>query len=120
MLTLGKNLLDKNSLRNVYFGHVHSHLIYGISAWSSMAHPSQLKEISKIQKQCVHTINQTSTRFDINCQFKDLGIVPFKQLSRIAMCKLRHKVTCKHLPTAITALFEIFGGKKTHRYPTRN
>ena len=45
LLSLGINLLDKNCLKNVYYSHVHSHLIYAISAWGSMASPSQVKEL---------------------------------------------------------------------------
>ena len=34
MLFLGRNLLDMACLRNVYYGHIHSHILYGISVWA--------------------------------------------------------------------------------------
>ena len=40
MLSISKNKLDKDSLRKVYFSHIHSHLVYGIKAWG----PSILSE----------------------------------------------------------------------------
>ena len=33
MLSISKNKLDKDSLRKLYFSHIHSHLIYGMKAW---------------------------------------------------------------------------------------
>ena len=54
MLSLGRNLLDMACLRNVYYGHIHSHILYEISVWGSMASQGMINEIYKIQKQCVH------------------------------------------------------------------
>ena len=53
MLSFGINLLDINCLRNIYYGHIHSHLTYAITAWGSMASQSQLNKLSKLQNQCV-------------------------------------------------------------------
>ena len=56
LLSLGRNLLDKYSLRNVYFGHIHYHLMYRITAWGSMLSSMKLKELQKIQNQCIRTV----------------------------------------------------------------
>ena len=50
MLSLGRNLLDNNCLRNIYYRHIHSHLTCAIIAWGSMTLQSQLIELSKLQK----------------------------------------------------------------------
>ena len=52
MLSLGKHLLDPTCLRNIYYGHIHSNLLYGLAAWSSMTSASQKK---KLQYNCVCT-----------------------------------------------------------------
>ena len=49
LLSLGRNLLDTYSLKNIYYAHIHSHLIYTITAWGSMASPSKIKELAKLQ-----------------------------------------------------------------------
>ena len=36
VLSLGKNLLDTTCMKNIYYGHIHSHILYGISVWGSM------------------------------------------------------------------------------------
>ena len=54
LMILGKNHLDTTCLRNIYFGHIHSHILYGISVWGSMISQSMVKEIYMIQKKCVH------------------------------------------------------------------
>ena len=53
LLSMGCNLLDTHSLKNIYYAHIHSHLIYTITAWGSMASASQIKELSKLQNQCI-------------------------------------------------------------------
>ena len=50
MLCLGKNLLDTTCMRSIYYGDIHSHILYGISVWGSMISQSKVNEIFKIQK----------------------------------------------------------------------
>ena len=52
-------MLDKNCLRCVYFAHIHSHLNYGILTWGSVLSMTQLKELRKIQQQCVQLISKS-------------------------------------------------------------
>ena len=65
MLSLGRNLLDLTCLKNVYHGHVHSHILYGISVWGSMASQHMINEIYKIQKQCVCITSPVAHKRDI-------------------------------------------------------
>ena len=53
MLLLGKHLLDQNCLKNIYYGHIHSHIICGLSVWGSMITQQKINEIYNIQKQCI-------------------------------------------------------------------
>ena len=72
MLSLGQNLLDMTCLRNVYYGDIHSHILYGISVWGSMASQYMINEIYKIQKQCIHIMRPATQRRDILSIFKDI------------------------------------------------
>ena len=120
MLSLGRNLLDTNCLKNVYYGHIHSHLIYAITALGSMASQSQLNKLSKLQKQCVHIINKSSTTSDITGQFERLKILKLDELITLSLCKLGHQISHNNLLKPIVLIFNFGGGKKQHRYPTRN
>ena len=51
MLSFGRNLLNTNCMKNIYYGHIHSHLMYAITAWGSMATQAQLKKPAKTMHQ---------------------------------------------------------------------
>ena len=63
MLSLVKNLLDRNSLWSVYFGHIHSHLNYGLTVWGSMLSASQLLNLQKAQVGCINIVAGTCNEF---------------------------------------------------------
>ena len=50
MLCLGKRLLDTTCVRSIYYGHIHLHILYGISVWGNMIPQSKINEIFKVQK----------------------------------------------------------------------
>ena len=120
LLSLGKNLLDRHCQKNIYYGHIHSHIVYGLSVWGSMITQRKICEISNVQKQCIQIM--TNQKIDNNNTdlFQQLRIPPFQKLIHLSMCKLGHNISHKHYPSPITNLFDKFGGQKTHRYPTRN
>ena len=92
LMSLGKHLLDKNSLLNVYFAHIHSHLNYGLLVWGSMISNSHLKELSKLQSQCVELIMHTKST-DIFNSMRLLNILPFNRRIQLSLCKLGHHMT---------------------------
>ena len=49
LLTTSKNKLDRDSLRKVYFSHIHSHLTYGIKAWGPSLCAKKLEDLFKQQ-----------------------------------------------------------------------
>ena len=120
MLCLGKKLLDTTCMRSIYYGHIHSHILYGISMWGSMISQSKINEIFKIQKQCVRILDHRNQGYDMIKHFRDLHIIPIDDMIQVAMCKLGHNISHKHIPTLIIQLFDKFGGRKQHRYSTHN
>ena len=97
MLCLGKNLLDTTCMKNIYYGHI----LYGISVWGSMVSQSKINEIFKIQKQCVCILGHPNQGHDKIKHFRDLHITPINDMIQIAMCKLGHNISHKHIPTPI-------------------
>ena len=115
-----ENLLETTCMKNIYYGHIHSHILYGISVWGSMISQSKINEIFKIQKQCVCILGHPNQGQDTIKHFRDLHITPINDMIQIAVCKLGHNISHKHIPAPIIQLFDKFGGRKLHRYPTRN
>ena len=48
LLSLGRNLLDSLTLRNIYYAHIHLHISYGLTVWGSMASKAQLSNLKKV------------------------------------------------------------------------
>ena len=53
MLSISKHKLDKDSLRKVYFSHIHSHLVYGIKAWGPSLSSESLDMLNRQQNKCI-------------------------------------------------------------------
>ena len=119
-MNLGKNLLDIPCLRNIYFEHIHSHILYGLSVWGSMIPQSVVNNMYKIQKKCIQMMRPIGDCFNISHVFKELQIIPIQKMIQFSLCKLGHNISQKRYLTLIINLFDKFGGRKTHRYPTRN
>ena len=52
--------------------------------------------------------------------FKKLNTLSFKEMLTIEVSKLGYKIHNKLLPPLLVRLSDSHGGKKSHRYPTRN
>ena len=68
-LSLGQNLLDSHTLKNIYYAHIHSHITYGLTVWGSMASKAQLSDLKKVQNQCIWIINKRTITSDITGQY---------------------------------------------------
>ena len=101
--------------------HVHSHLNYGLLAWGSMVSTTQLKELQKIQQQCVELISKLKDS-DAGKHMRFLNIMTLDKMIQLSLCKLGYKIYITHkvLPTLLLMIFNAHRGKKTHRYLTRN
>ena len=116
LMSLSKHILSKVSLKNIYFAHIHSHLNYGLQVWGSMITSVHLKELKKAQKECISFIKKESTEETL----QTLGILPFQSMIQLKQCQLGYQLTHKLLPAPLQKIFDANGGKKSHRYPTRN
>ena len=110
-----KNLLDKSSLHSIYFGHIHSHLNYGLNIWGSMLTTSHLTDFQKIQKECVNIVGGSS-----NTVLKSLHILSIDQMIYHNLCKMGHRISHGYPPEPLLNIFNSHRGRKSHRYPTRN
>ena len=120
LLMNAKNLLDTKSLGVVYHAHIYSHLTYGLVIWGSMFNQQSVDELFKIQKQCIQTVMKRGQKDHTDPMFRQLKSLRFPDMIKTEQAKLGYKVRRSMLPKPIHDLFDVNGGKKVHRYPTRN
>ena len=103
----------------MYYAHIHSHIMYTLTARGSMVSKAQLNDFRKIQNQCIQIINNESATSDITGQYEKLRILKLDQLVKLHLCKLGHMIRHDQLPIPIHRMFKARGGKKSHCYPNR-
>ena len=119
MLMLARNLISKANMRLLYYAHVYSHLMYGLTSWGSMISKRDLNLIVKTQTKCISIINGQKAPNE-QVMYKELQLIRFKDMIRTELIKLGYKITSKLLPNPLILAFEQDGGRKTHPYNTRN
>ena len=120
LLKRGKNFLSKNALIPIYYGHIHSHLKYGILLWGSMINQSQLNRLQKLQDKAMHLLDQLK---DTNSIYIDYKIPNLEKLIRIEQLKFAYQMIKDLLPVNLAKLVRTdHKGStllKTHKYSTR-
>ena len=120
LLQVARNLLDFNCLWSIYYAHIYSYLSYGILSWGSMAKKSDINNLFAIQKQCIRLVHKCNINTDCTPLFKQSRMLPLHNMINVELAKLGYNINRKLLPKPILDIFDKNGGKKTHRYPTRN
>ena len=84
-----------------------------------MASESQLNGLRKIQDHCIRIVSSNKNE-NIKNLYSSLKIQPVDQLIKGSLCKLGHSLNYRQLPSPLIKLFNMHGGEKLHRYPTRD
>ena len=74
LLHKSKRLIGKMGLKAIYYGHIHSHLIYGLVNWGSMISKSQLSKLQTAQNRCVSILDKDNTK-TLEEKYKDQRIL---------------------------------------------
>ena len=53
LLLKSKKFISNEGLRSIYYGHIHSHISYGLIDWGSMADKGQIRKLRTAQNACV-------------------------------------------------------------------
>ena len=121
LLKKSNNILDRSTLRSVYYAHIHSHLSYAILVWGSMLSTKQIQKLQKVQNTCLKTIEPG---INITESFQKLKILRISQLVNLELNKLAYKCTHNLLPIKLAQCMNCdASGKsleKQHHYLTRN
>ena len=121
LLRKGKSILNSQSKKLIYYGHIHSHLSYGLVNWGSLLNSRNLKKLEKLQNQCVNLIEPKQST---NKTYKKYRILKFRDLIELELAKFGFKLTNNLLPKSIKNLVvtDHLGKSliKDHVYNTRN
>ena len=53
-----KNIFNKDTLKLIYYTHIHSHITYGLNMWGGMVTKEVMNKIQKVQNSCLSMIQQ--------------------------------------------------------------
>ena len=121
LLRRSKNFLNPQCMKVLYYAQIHSNLSYCLSMWGNMITKAHLNKISKIQNQCVATLDK---HLSVNDTYKKYKLLKFKDMITHETNKLWHKQHLNLLPVPLTRNMQTdFTGldlSKSHGYNTRN
>ena len=121
LLQKSKSFLRKNAILPIYYGHIHSHLKYGILLWGSMINQSQFKRIQKLQDKVIHLIDSNKYTETIFSNYKILNL---RQLITTEQQKFAYHLINDLLPVNLSKLVKTdhkgYTLNKTHVYNMRS
>ena len=121
LLKCCKNIFSMQTKVNIYYAHVYSHLVYGITIWGNMLPKEKLKKLQKLQNCCVRAI--AGKEFNANT-YKQLNLLTVEQIIRLYNLKMGYKVQHSQLPEPILIACKTDAQnkslKKDHQYLTRH
>ena len=121
LLKRSKNFLNPHCMKVLYYAQIHSNLSYCLSMWGNMIKKTQLEKISKIQDQCVATIDKS---LSVKDTYKKYKLLKFEDMITHETNKLWHKHHLSLLPAPLMRNMQTdFTGQdlsKSHGYNTRN
>ena len=114
LLTQGKNFLNVNCRRIIYFAHIQSHVNYCLSVWGNLINREQTSKIERLLCKSSKLISK----------YTNLKFLTLKQLIKLENYKFGYKLIHGLLPKKILKCANTdHRGKslsKTHSYNTRN
>ena len=120
MLMTSKNMLNNNTKKLIYYGHIHSHICYCLVIWGGMCKKIDLNHLQNAQDKCIKLLNPKQTKEEI---YNNNKILTISQLITLEEIKLGYKITNKLLPPNLQRLLSTdqYGRdlNKKHTHNTR-
>lgn len=111
-----KAYLPLYCLRTLYFGYIHSRLLYGISIWGPMLKKDMFEKLVKIQKCFIRIINDQNIMANSSPLFLRSKVLKLEDLLTLELLKIMYLYRCNKLPLALMKSFS----ERQHTYGTRN
>ena len=122
LLKTAQNLLTPHTKKTLYYGHIFSHIIYGITVWGPMLRESQLAKLQKLQNKCINLIDRRN--IGLSTKYKENRLLKIKDIIQLENNKLGFKLIKGGLPAKVhECLCTDHSNKKLtklHNYNTRN
>ena len=115
LLYKARVLLDKESLKTIYFSNIHSYLNYANIAWAS-TYFSKLKPINYQQKHAARTVFGEDRLTDSRPLLRSLNALNIYQINIYQHANFMYKF--KHSQT--TSIFNNVFEKPDHKYPSQS
>ena len=120
MICRGKNLLNSNGLKMLYYAQFYSHLSYCIVLWGSMITSEYKRKLKTMENNCVKLLDLSNHLDDI---YRKHNILKLDELVNLEQKKLGYKLNNNLLrPNLANVLLTDPRGKtlkKQHKYSTR-
>ena len=107
-------------MKNIYYAHIHSHLMYGLVIWGSTTSAKNIKKLVTIQNSCLRVFSGKPKWYSTRQLYKEERLLQLESLIQIELCKFGHRITHRELPKPLLDLVNSWGGRKTHPYETHN
>ena len=98
MLRRSSKFLSVKAKRMLYFGQIHSNLMYCLCIWGSMLSGSQVDKLKKAQSEAVKLID---SQLNVDTIRIKNGILKFEDMIELEQCRLGYKLTHNQLPTKL-------------------
>ena len=106
LLKASKNILTQKLLRDVYYAHFYSHLIYGIETWGPMMSKKNLDRLFKIHKATVRIITNSKYNAHTDSIFRNNKLLKLNDIIKFHMCKFGYKLDHKIHPHPLLNIFK--------------
>ena len=121
LLRLGRNYMNEQTRKLVYYAHINSHIQYGLLLWGNNVSEDQLNKLQWIQTECLQLVAPSNKRGNLN---KYLGILTIHNMIMLENYKFGYKLVNKTLPTKTQQLCYLDNKneslRKQHQYNTHN
>jgi hypothetical protein len=99
-----KRFLNKESIKSLYFAFLYPYLVYCLTVWGG-ANMTTVLPIIKIQKKAVRCIAGVSKKVSSASLFKELKILPFKNVYKLQVLLFVYKYRLSLLPKIFNNFF---------------
>ena len=121
LLKCNKDFFNRDTLKLIYYGHIYSHISYGICVWGNMIPQTIIKKLQKFQNKCMNLIDKRNITMDK--KYSHHRILRIKDILLLENCKIGYKLIHKQLPlNTHTTMITDHNTKsltKLHKYDTQ-